>query len=367
MIRSSPPLHSRASRGNFDSSPLLVFYEVTQACGLVCRHCRACAQTQRYPDELTTAQSLSLIVQLTEFPAPPMLVFTGGDPLERSDIFQLIEHAAWSGLDVSITPSATPRVTPDAICRLRDAGLSRMAISIDGADAATHDGNRGVAGSFERSLEILAEARAAGVPTQVNTTLTPGNLDQIESLADRLAGLEIVMWSVFFLVPVGRAQQMSRLTAGQCEQAFERLWRQAQRQPYAIKTTEAPHYRRYVIQHERSRGRRDKAAQPQGVRLGINGGKGVMFVGHTGVIYPSGFLPINCGIFPRDHVVTVYQQSPVFRALREPDSLEGKCGVCEFRHICGGSRSRAYAVTGNPFAQEPDCIYQPAAKVGALA
>ena len=366
MVRSSPSLDSRPTRGNFDSSPLLVFYEVTQACGLVCRHCRACAQTRRHPDELTTAQSLRLIDQFTEFPVPPMLVLTGGDPLERSDIFQLVEHAAWSGLDVSITPSATSLVTSQAICRLRDAGLSRMAISIDGADAATHDGNRGVAGSFERSLEILAEARIAGIPTQVNTTLTPGNFDQIESLADLLAGLEIVMWSVFFLVPVGRAQQMSRLTADQCEQAFERLWRQAQRQSYAIKTTEAPHYRRYVV-HQSGKRSRGTAAQPRGLRLGVNDGKGVMFVGHTGLIHPSGFLPINCGNFPRDHVVTVYQQSPVFRALREPDSLEGKCRICEFRQLCGGSRARAYAVTGNPFAQEPDCIYQPADRNGALA
>jgi MoaA/NifB/PqqE/SkfB family radical SAM enzyme len=219
------------TRPDFNVSPLLVFYEVTQACGLVCRHCRACAQTRRHPAELTTKQSLGLLDQLAEFPSPPMLVLTGGDPLERQDIYQLIEHAAWLGLDVSITPSATSLVTASVVWRLRDAGISRMAISIDGADAATHDANRGVPGSFERSLNILAEARTAGIPTQVNTTLTPSNLDQIEALADLLAAQEIVMWSVFFLVPVGRGEQVPRLSGEQCESAFERLWRQALRQP----------------------------------------------------------------------------------------------------------------------------------------
>lgn len=236
-----------------------------------------------------------------------------------------------------------------------------MAISIDGADAATHDGNRGVAGSFDRSLRILADACDAGIPTQVNTTLTPANFDQIDAMADLLAAQPIVMWSVFFLVPVGRARSMPRLTAEQCEAAFERLYWQVQRQPYAIKTTEAPHYRRYVLQHQPSKAKRGPTSPRIGyVSHGVNDGKGVMFVGHTGDIYPSGFLPLKCGQFPRDSVVRVYQDSPLFRALREPDSLDGKCGQCEFRNVCGGSRARAYALTDNPFAEEPDCVHRPA-------
>lgn len=347
---------------DFEHSPLIAFYEVTQACDLACRHCRACAQAEPHPSQLNTDEALRLIDQLAEFPTPPMLVLTGGDPFKRSDIFELVEHAAWSGLDVSITPSATPLVTPQAIRRLRDAGISRMAISIDGADAESHDAVRGVPGSFARSLRILADARDAGIPTQVNTTLTPSNFDQIESMAALLARQEIVMWSVFFLVPVGRAAGAPRLTAEQYEDAFARLWRESRRRPFAIKTTEAPQYRRYVIQHQVAGQEGSTRGRPTGfVPLGVNDGKGVMFVSHVGLIQPSGFLPIVCGIFPLDHVVHVYQQSPVFRALRDTSRLQGKCHVCEFRNLCGGSRARAYAVTGDLLAQEPDCSYVPAA------
>jgi radical SAM protein with 4Fe4S-binding SPASM domain len=327
---------------------MLVFYEVTQACDLVCQHCRACAQSQRHPFELGTDESKRLIGQLAEFPEPPMLVLTGGDPLKRSDIFELIEHAVECGLQVSITPSATPLVTRGAIQRLRDAGIARMAISIDGADAETHDANRGVSGSFARSLEILNEARSLNVQTQINTTLTPKNVDQIETMADRFADLGITLWSVFFLVPVGRAGAMERLDGEACERAFERLWAQSRCQPYLIKTTEAPHYRRYSLQQ-----------QGPFLAAGVNDGKGVMFVSHTGTIHPSGFLPIICGMYPQQHVVSVYQNSPLFRRLRDANQLQGKCGECEFRQVCGGSRARAYAVTGNLMSQEPDCLYVP--------
>ncbi len=352
-------------RGDFGTSPLIVFYEVTQACDLVCRHCRACAQTDSHPSELTTDESRRLIEQIADFPRPPMLVLTGGDPLKRWDIYALVEYAVACGLNVSITPSATPLVTRDAIGRLRDAGISRLAVSLDGADAATHDAMRGVPGSFDRTLEILADARAAGIPTQVNTTVSPLNFEQIDALADLLAAQQISMWSVFFLVPVGRAALMPRLEPEQYDVVFEKLWTQSQRQPYMIKTTEAPHYRRFVIQHQHP-GRHDATPatndRPAAFSpLGVNDGKGVMFVGHTGLVHPSGFMPIVCGLFPLDHVVHIYQQSPIFQALRDTNRLEGKCKVCEYRQICGGSRARSYAVTGNPLAQEPDCTYVPAA------
>lgn len=354
------PSHLR-SRKSFDHSPMLVFYELTQACDLVCLHCRACAQKRSDPAELSTSDSKRLIDQLTEFPEPPMLILTGGDPLKRTDIFQLVQYAVERGLEVSITPSATPLVTRDAITRLRDAGISRLAISIDGADAATHDVNRGVAGSFNRSLEILRDARELGVETQINTTLTPANFDQIEAMADRFAEFDIALWSVFFLIPVGRASEMDRLNADECEQAFERLWLQSKRQPYMVKTTEAPHYRRYAIQQRKLEDDGEKAVRPAFIPAGVNDGKGVMFVSHAGVIHPTGFLPIACGVFPSQSVVDVYQGSAVFRSLRDSDRLEGKCGQCEFRNVCGGSRARAYGVTGNLFAEEPDCKYIPVA------
>ena len=359
ICNTRPPDPARPERRDFDQSPLLVFYEVTQACGLVCKHCRACAQTQPHPGELDTCESRHLIDQISEFPCPPMLVLTGGDPLCRADIYDLIQYATGLGLSVSITPSATPLVTTESIRRLRDAGIDRMAISIDGADAATHDGVRGVPGSFARSLEILNQARRLGIPTQVNTTVTPENVQQINALADLLCELEIVMWSVFFLVPVGRAECVERLSAAECEAAFEQLWDQSRNQPYLIKTTEAPHYRRYAIQHQVEHQSQDSSNVRVFRPLGVNDGKGVMFVGHTGLIHPSGFMPILCGIYPLQHVVDVYQDSPIFRSLRRADRLEGKCRQCEFRNICGGSRARAYAVTGNPFAEEPDCAYVP--------
>ncbi|MCA9125763.1 MAG: TIGR04053 family radical SAM/SPASM domain-containing protein [Planctomycetales bacterium] len=348
------------TRRSFTLSPMLVFYEMTQACDLVCQHCRACAQRKPAPEELGTAEAKLLVDQLTEFPEPPLLVLTGGDPLKRADIFELIEYALTRGLQVSITPSATPLVTTSAIKRLRDAGIARMAISIDGIDATTHDSVRGVAGSFQRSIEILEDARQLGLETQINTVLTPNNLLQIDAMADLFAEFEIALWSVFFLVPVGRGDHLVRLTAQQCEQAFERLWHQSLSQPYMIKTTEAPHYRRYVIQHQLERRGEGEDGKPHPfVPGGVNDGKGVMFVSHAGLVYPSGFLPIVCGSFPLQHLVKVYQESPVFRSLRDSSRLEGKCGRCEFRNICGGSRARAYAVTGNAFAQEPDCCYEP--------
>lgn len=355
------PLDDASSRlrytpEDFRHSPLIVFYELTQACDLVCAHCRACAQTRAHPEELTTEAAVRLIDELADFPKPPMLVLTGGDPLKRPDLYQLIRHGVRRRLEVSITPSATPLADEEAVRRLAEVGISRMAVSIDAASAADHDRFRGVAGSFERSWHLLHWAREQGVSTQVNTTITSENCDQIEALAERLDTTGITLWSVFFLVPVGRGTTLPRLHADQFEQVFAWLFEQAQRRSFQIKTTEAPHYRRFVLQELRHQPRSERRRVPT---LGVNDGKGVMFIGHTGLIYPSGFMPLPCGLFPQDNVVTIYQSSPIFQTLRDSERLEGKCGLCEFRSICGGSRARAYAVTGNMFAQEPDCAYQP--------
>jgi radical SAM protein with 4Fe4S-binding SPASM domain len=310
---------------------------------------------------LSPELSLRLVDQLAEFPKPPMLVLTGGDPFKRPDLIDIVEHARSLGLKVSITPSATPLVTPHAIGRFRRAGVSRLAISIDGANPRTHAAMRGVKGSFMRSIRILQAARREGISTQVNTTLTPLNLHHLGDMADLLQDLLIDLWSVFFLVPVGRAAGAKRLASEQYETAFERLWHESQRRPYAIKTTEAPHYRRFAIQHQPRMSQRSSSLCPQPyVPVGINDGKGILFVGHTGAVCPSGFLPIICGTFPHANIVRIYQRAPLFRKLRDADRLEGKCRQCEFRHICGGSRARAYAVTGDPFAEEPDCAYVPA-------
>ncbi len=353
------------SRADFDHSPFLVFWEITQACDLVCKHCRACAQPDRHPAELNGHLCRRLIEQIASFPNKPVLVLTGGDPMKRDDVFDIVHSGVEAGLTVTMTPSPTPLVTPQAIEQLQAAGLSRLAVSLDGADDATHDGIRGVSGSFQRALQVLREARATGLPVQINTTISKRNVEQVDAMAAFIANLNILLWSVFFLVPVGRGVDEERIASDQYEDVFKRLWHHAQRKPYSIKTTEAHHYRRFVLQQNGNPqcGAGEVAAQADPVQrapLGVSDGKGCMFVSHIGQIFPSGFLPIEAGRFPRDSVVDVYQNAPLFMELRDPDRFGGKCGRCEFRHICGGSRARAYAVTGDYLAAEPDCVYQPA-------
>ncbi|MDR3707786.1 MAG: TIGR04053 family radical SAM/SPASM domain-containing protein [Capsulimonadaceae bacterium] len=359
------------TKDDFAASPFVAFYEVTRACDLVCKHCRACAQPKRHPNELNTQQSKALLDQFAQFPKKPTLIFTGGDPMKRDDIYDLVRHAADLGIVTAMTPSATPLVTYDALARLRDAGISRLALSLDGADAETHDGFRGVPGSYERTFEILADARRAGITLQINTTITKRNLDQVDAMAELIAANDIVLWSVFLLVPIGRGLAEQRIAPEQYEVLFERLWDQSQKQKYAIKTTEAHHYRRFAIGkaddalaagHPAGPVNRPIRDRIQRAPLGVNDGKGCMFVSHTGTVYPSGFMALACGRFPKDSIVDVYQNSPIFQALRDPDRLGGKCGVCEYRSICGGSRARAFSLTRDPLAAEPDCVYIPGTK-----
>lgn len=377
---SAPRTHRRPYRvDDFPTSPMLFYYEVTQACDLVCKHCRASAQPLPHPEELSSQLARQLLAQVASFPRAPTVVLTGGDPLKRPDLFELIAFGTSLGLEMALTPSATPIATGEALRRAKEAGITALGISLDGADAPTHDSFRGWEGSFARTLRILHDARQLGLPVQVNTTITRRNVEQIDAMAELLAGLGIAMWSVFFLVPVGRGVDEERITPAEYEQVFARLWFHALRQPYAIKTTEAPHYRRYVLQHgghplrpaqpptTGEAAATDPQAQPKPAApgrlhrapLGVTDGKGIMFVSHTGEIYPAGFLPLRCGRFPQDSVVDVYQNHPLFRALRDPDRFKGKCGVCEYRYVCGGSRARAYAVTGDPLESEPDCVYEP--------
>jgi radical SAM protein len=342
----------------------MFYYEVTQACDLVCKHCRASAQETAAADELTTSQSLALMGEVAKFERKPTMVLTGGDPLKRADLFQLIEYATGLGIQTALTPSATPLATRDAFEQAKRAGVQALGISLDGPNATVHDAFRGFEGSFIKTLEMLDFARQLQLPVQVNTSITRRNFDLIDDIAELLTDQGIMMWSVFFLVPVGRGLEEERITAEEYEIVFEKLWRHAQSKPFAVKTTEAPHYRRYVLQHGGNplamAGNEEQGAGEKRHRapLGVTDGRGIMFVAQNGEIFPAGFLPIVCGKFPDDSPVKVYRAHPVFRALQNPDNYRGICGDCEYRHVCGGSRARAYAVTSDYLGPEPDCCYQ---------
>ncbi len=347
---------------DFSEAPFLVIWEVTQACDLACRHCRASAQPERHPAELDLAEGLAVIRQVKQF-GDPLMVFTGGDPLKRADLFDLLEASVRAGLRTTITPSATPLLTRDAVRRFRDIGVARMAVSLDGADAEQHDGFRGVAGSFQITLEALRAARECGLETQVNTTVTRRNFASLGRIADLVGSAQARLWSVFFLVLTGRAHLEDDLSAEEYEQVFETLYQISLTAPYDIKTTEAQHYRRFVAQQKKAGGVAP-GGKPGGAiarQAGINDGKGLLFISHTGEIYPSGFLEVSAGNVRSVSLADAYRQSRLFRVLRNGDALGGKCGVCEYRNLCGGSRSRAWALTGDFLAADPRCAYVPAA------
>ncbi len=341
----------------FEEAPLLVIWEVTQACDLACVHCRASAAPCRDPRELDTGEGLRLLAEVRSF-GNPLMIFTGGDPLKRPDIFQLLSESVRLGLRTTITPSATPLLTAEAIASIQRAGVARMALSLDGADQISHDGFRGVYGSFQRTMDALGAARRLGLETQVNTTVTRRNLAQLEKIGRLVAESGAKLWSVFFLVVTGRALPDDDLTAQEYESVFERLHAISLAAPFDVKTTEAQHYRRYVARLGRA-SRFSPDASAIGRQIGINDGKGLVFVSHTGDICPSGFLPLPAGNVRQDSLAEVYRHSPLFVALRDEDRLGGKCGRCEYRKICGGSRARAYATTGDCLAEDPRCIYQP--------
>ncbi|CQR48630.1 MULTISPECIES: TIGR04053 family radical SAM/SPASM domain-containing protein [Haloferax] len=339
--------------------PFVLVWEVTQACDLACDHCRADATPARHPDELTTAEGKRLLDQAREFGPGQLVVLSGGDPLARPDLVDLVEYGTDLGLRMTLTPSGTSSLTPETVADLADAGVRRMALSLDGATAASHDVFRGEDGSFEQTVAAARAARDAGLPLQINTTVCAETVDELPALCDLVADLGAVLWSVFFLVPVGRGRVLDPISPERAERVMEWLTEVSEEAPFGVKTTEAPHYRRVAIQR-----RRDASDAPPtdgiGRRLGITAGDGFAFVSHTGELFPSGFLPASAGPVRDGGLVERYRESDLFRSLRDPDALRGKCGACEFRHVCGGSRSRAYAHTGDPLASDPLCGYVPA-------
>ena len=355
---------------DFSERPFIVIWEMTQACDLACVHCRASAQPIRSSLELNTEEARQLIDEVARL-GSPVFVLTGGDPLKRPDLFELVEYAASRGVRTSLTPSATPLLTLEVIERLKQCGLARLAISLDGPSAEIHDAFRRVAGSYDRTLSAARSAREMGLPLQINSTITRHNLEYLDAMITLVEQLDIVLWSVFFLVPTGRGSSADLISAEEFEGVFQKLYETAGRVKFDIKSTEAQHYRRHVLQcrtEEKRRGRLAFSSSEFNPHVrdgigrtprGINDGKGFVFISHRGEVFPSGFLPVSAGNVRQQSLTELYRHSPLFVSLRDAANLKGKCGVCEFREICGGSRARAYALTGDMFAEEPYCVWIP--------
>lgn len=362
---SQPVLFHRCQeRFRYEQAPMLVYWEVTQSCALACTHCRASAVLQRNPWELSTQEAQALLRQITEFggEALPHLVLTGGDPLQRPDIFELIAYARSLGLSVSITPAGTMALTDKIIEQLHTAGISSIALSLDGSTPSRHDTFRGVPGSFEWTKAAAQAIVARNIPLQVNTLVSAQTLDDISNIYKEVCTWGITRWALFFLITTGRGSQLAEVTPAQSEQLLQWVGGLARNPttPFLLKTTEAHHYRRILVQTLRQRLSEEAIlATPAGRGFGIRDGNGIVFISHIGQVFPSGFLPLCTGNVRKTPLPEIYRNSSLFRALRDPNKLQGKCGACPFRLICGGSRARAYAVTGNPLESDPLCPYQP--------
>jgi radical SAM protein len=350
----------------YDQAPARVYWELTRACDLACGHCRAEAQRECAPDELTTAECEQVLDALALGAGPrPHVIFTGGDPLKRRDLTGLVRAAVARGLAVSVAPSATLGVTHAVVRELAGAGVSAMSVSLDGPSAAHHDAVRGVLGCFGWTLAAAQRIVAAGVPLQINTLVTADTEPLLEDTAKVVAALGAARWSLFFLVAVGRGRTLTPVDPVTCERRLRSLAASAGRWPFVVSTTEAPHYRRVVIQQLRAAGRSAAELAAGRAGWGIRDGNGIMFISATGAVMPSGFLPLVAGNVRDVMPLDVYRYAPLFRGLRRPELLRGRCGACEFRTICGGSRARAWAATGDVFAEDPLCTWRADAPTAA--
>jgi MoaA/NifB/PqqE/SkfB family radical SAM enzyme len=348
----------------FAERPFIAIWETTRACALACVHCRAAAIPRRDPAELDTAAGEALLERIAAFGTPPpLVVLTGGDPLRRPDIAELVAHGTGLGLSMSLTPSGTGAATELRLRALRDAGLSRLAVSLDAATAEAHDAFRRVRGSHAHTMRIIERARDLGLPLQINSTVCRQTIDELPGLASQVADLGVVLWALFFLIPVGRAQADQALPSAEIERVLHWAAELQRRVPFGIKTTEAPQYHRVLGMRGSAPGRPGGA--PMRAGRTVTDGNGFVFIDHVGNICPSGFLPLPAGNVRRDDLVDVYRTHPLFLTLRDGDRLGGRCGRCEWRNRCGGSRARAWAFTGDPLAEDPGCPWVPAVEGAA--
>ncbi|HVB71013.1 MAG TPA: TIGR04053 family radical SAM/SPASM domain-containing protein [Acidimicrobiales bacterium] len=365
----------------YDAAPHLVFWETTKACSLACRHCRATAQPEPSPDELSTAEGHALLDQIAGLDgAKPIVVFTGGDCLARVDIFELIGYAHDLGLRLGVAPSVTERLNLDSLTRLHGLGVRALSISLDGARPSTHDGLRGIAGHFNQTVAALETAVALGFRVQVNTTVMDTNVHELADVLSLLRKIGVTIWEVFFLVGVGRGSAVAEVSARDAEDVCHFLV-DASALGVTVRTVEGPFFRR--VQAERAllgaadprsafglgelytalRARLDQEPTPT-VRPASSGtlatgdGRGVIFVGHDGAVHASGFLPRSLGNVTHESLGTIYTDHQFLAHLRA-GALEGACGACEFSRLCGGSRARAFARRGRALGDDPACVRVP--------
>jgi len=361
---------------DFDQAPFTIAWEVTRACAFACVHCRADAIPKRDPLELSTDEGYRLIDRLAEF-GSPILIFTGGDPMMRRDLFDLIAYATDKGLRCSLTPTATALPTEERLENAKEAGIRRIALSLDAPTKEVHDAFRKVDGSWQRTMDILLRADRVGLSVQVNTTVSKFNIDHLPDMVPFIEQVGAVQWSVFFMVPTGRAQAKHMVSPEEHERTFNWLYELSKEAPFDIKATAAPMYRRVAIERKKREVGDGPEVTFQGAgfqyadglhrpRKGVNDGNGFLFISHIGEIQPSGFLPITAGNVREDDIVEIYRTHQIFQDLRDPSKLKGRCGRCEYRDLCGGQRGRAYGLTGDYLAEDPACIYIPEASPAQL-
>lgn len=369
---------------DFSQRPLLVFWETTRACPLACRHCRADAIPSALPGELTSLQGRQLIRQVAAFGRPhPVLVLTGGDCLQRADIFDLAAYATELGVPVCLSPSVTPSLTTAVMRRIREAGVKAVSISLDGARDSSHDAVRGIPGHFEQTLRALEDLLELGLRVQVNTTVMRVNVEELADLAALLHRIGVRIWEVFFLIQVGRGAHVQELTAAENEQVCHFLF-DAACSGLVVRTVEAPFFRRVVASRNgqtpagadatasgngalyvRLTGRLhtllgSPRGRPAAQSLATRDGRGIIFVAYNGDVYPAGFLPLPLGNVGCSSLDEVYRSSELLQRLRR-GAFAGRCGLCAWRDLCGGSRARAFAASGDPLGEDPGCAHVPGA------
>lgn len=366
----------RGTALDLDARPILVFWESTRACLLACRHWRAEAQAEPVPGELSREEALMLVDSLSEFGRPaPVLVVTGGDALMRPDLADVLIRARAVGIPVAVAPSVTPRLTGERLAELRSLGVRAASISLDGAIASTHEGIRGVTGHFAETLAGIRRLRAHDFVVQVNTLVCAENVGELPQVARIVRDTGASIWELFFLVQVGRGVGMTELPPDEVEDVCQFLY-DASRYGFVVRTVEAPMFRRVARWREDDR---TCATGPLYARLavalerelgpptgpskaqtkGTRDGRGIVFVSATGDVTPAGFLPIVLGNVRESRIADVYREHPLLRDIRAA-RFTGKCGRCEYRDLCGGSRARAFAASGDPLGEDPACAYVPA-------